>query len=290
MAPAAFEAYRPPPRPPAPPERPWWQTFGGWMSAAGWVVIVGTLALVVLLFVRGSREAGRRETEKTEVAREEEYRRRVNVWLADTSASAPVPERAGGPVPTSSRARRMWVISRMLVDRAVREREVMERHGVREDRSPAEWGTTRYAAYTASARAYPEVKAYLEGSAAALAELEKTSAAWMQERTAALARESGMPASEIRDIFPRDFAGGPLDRARLVDALLEMHRHLVRVDPRVHHGGANRQLWDREEDADRFEELLKKQNDAIAASHRARQTRLAVERAALSRAVEQADG
>jgi hypothetical protein len=256
------------------------------MTAAGWAVIVAVLAFIAVSFVRGSAEAGRRATETAEVAREQEHMRTVLAWVRDTSASTPAPGSAGRPLPTSDRAKRVWVISRMLEDRAVWERGVMQRHGVRGDRSPASWGTTRYAAYVANARAYPEVGAYLEGRAAAIEEIEKASAAWVEERTAALARESGIAAGEIRDIFPPDFTGGALDQARLVDAMLEMHRHLVRVDPRVHHAGANRQRWDREDDADRFEELLEKQNDAIAASRQARERRLAMERAALSRAIE----
>jgi hypothetical protein len=287
MAPVPLAAYRPaPPRPPARPERPWWRTLRGWGAAAGWAVIVAGLAFVVVLFVRGNAEAARRATETAEVAREEEYRRTVYGWIQDTSSTAPVPDRAGHPVPTSGRAKRMWVISRMLVDRAVREREILARHGVGEDRSPADWGPARYSAYVSSARAYPAVRAYLEGSAAAIAELERTSAAWMEERTAALARESGIPARAIRDLLPPDFAGVAPGRARRVDAMLEMHRHLVRVDPRVHHAGANRQLWEREDDSDRFEELLEKQNDAIAAADRGRVRKNAMERATLSRAIE----
>lgn len=280
MAPAPHAAYRPaPPRPPE-PERPWWKTASGWLTAAGWAVIVAGGVLFALFVVRANAAADRRAAEEAEVAREEEHRREVDAWLRDTSASAPVPESAGRPVPTSAGAKRMWVINRMLVDRSVWEREVMKRHGVEDDKPPpVDWGLSRYTAYVANARAHPEVGTYLEGRAAAIAEIEKTSAAWVEERTAALARESGMPASEIRDIFPRDFAGAALDEARKVNAMLEIHRHLVRVDPRVQHGGGNRLRWEREDDADRFEELLAKQNDAVAASNQARVRRLARERA-----------
>lgn len=286
MAPVSHAAYRPapprpaPPRPPEEPERP------RWLTAAGWAAAVAGCVLFALFLFRASAAADRRAAEEAEIAREEEHRRKVDAWIQDTSANAPVPESAGRPVPTSDRAKQMWVISRMLVDRSLWEREVVERHGARDDRSPAAWGTPRYVAYVANARAYPEVGTYLEGRAAAIAELEKTSAAWVEERTAALARESGMPVSEIRDIFPRDFAGVARDEAPEVDAMLEIHRHLVRVDPRVQHGGGNRLLWEREDDARRFEELLAKQNDAVAASNQARVRRLARERAALSRVIE----
>lgn len=283
MAPAALPAYRPAPRPPAPPERPWWRTVGGWMSAAGWTVIVGALALLAFSFVRGSMEAGRRETEKAEVAREEEYRRRVNVYVQDTSANAAVPERAGLSVPASDRARRMWVVSRMLVDRSSREREILERHGVRRTMSMTTWLTPRY---QADARAFPEVGRYLEGRAAATAEIRKTSAAWMEERTAALARESGMPVQEIRALFPPDFAGVTEEEARLDDVMLEFHRHFVRVDPRVHHAGGKELRFEREDDVHRGNELVVTVNAATAAADRARERRLAVERAALARAIE----
>ncbi|HEX8695514.1 MAG TPA: hypothetical protein VF746_24085 [Longimicrobium sp.] len=275
MAPVPHAAYRPAaPRPPEKPER------FGWATAAGWAVIVAGGVLFALFVFRANAAAERRAAEEVEVAREKEHRRKVDAWLRDTSASAPVPESAGRPVPTSDQAKRMWVINRMLVDRSVWEREVMERHGVEDDRPPpVDWGLSRYTAYVANARAHPEVGTYLEGRAAAIAEIEQTSAAWLEERIAALARESGMPASEIRDIFPRDFAGAARDQAREVNAMLEIHRHLVRVDPRVQHGGGVRLLWDREADARRFEELLAKQNDAVAASTQARARRLARDRA-----------
>jgi len=277
MAPAPA-AYRPaPPRPPEEPETP------RWLTAAGWVAVVAVCALFALFFFRASSAAGRRATEKAEVAREMEYLRRVDAWLQDTSASAPPPEGAGRRVPTSDRAKRMWAVGRMLVDRSTWEREVMERHGVRGNTPPAAWGTPRY---WGNARAFPEVGTYLEGRAAAIAEIDRTSAAWMAERTAALARESGMAAPEIRDLFPRDFAEVGFGEAQLADAMLEMHRHLVRVDPRVQHGEGNQLLWKREDDVRRAEELVAKLNDADAASKRARVRRLARERAAITRAIE----
>lgn len=253
------------------------------MSAAGWAVVVGALALLVIWFVRGSMEAGRRETEKAEVAREEEYRRSVNVYVQDTSANAAVPGRAGHPVPTSGRAKRMWVVSRMLVDRSSREREILERHGVRGTMSMTTWLTPRY---QADARDFPEVGRYLEGRAAATAEIRKTSAAWMEERTAALARESGMPVQEIRALFPADFAGVTEEEARLEEVTLEFHRHFVRVDPRVHHAGGKELRFEREDDVRRGNELVVTLNAASAAADRARERRLAVERAALARAIE----
>lgn len=282
MAPVSLGAYRPaPPRPPE-PARPWWRTVGGWMNAAGWGVIVGVCVLLAVAFVRGSAAAGRRATEKAEVAREEEYMRRVDAWVQDTSANAAVPDSAARPVPTSPRAKRMWVISRMLVDREVWEREVMQRHGVRGRGSPAEWETARY---QASARDYPAVGRYLEGRVAAIVEIEKTSAAWMEERIAALARESGMPGGEIRGMLPRDFAGVTPEERREADVMLEVHRHYVRMDPRVRSGGGDQLLYQREEDMRRTNELVAKLHDAYAAAHQARASRLARDRA-LSRAIE----
>jgi hypothetical protein len=254
------------------PERP------GWVTAAGWVAVAALCALIALFLFRSSQAAGRRATEKDEVAREEEHMRRVLAWLPDTLASTPVPE--SPPAPTSPRAKRMWVSSRMLKERKVWDREVMRRHGVRSFNPPAAWGTPRY---WANARTYPEVGTYVEGRAAMMAEIEKTSAAWMEARTAALARESGLPAREIRDLFPRDFAGALLDEARLADAMLQMHRQLVRIDPRVHHAGGNQLRYEREDDFQRVQELIAKLNEATASFRQARARRNAAEGAVLSR-------
>lgn len=276
IAPAAVApaAYRPvPPRPPQEPER-----SGGWRTAAGWAAVVGLCAFLGLFLFRLSAEADQRAVEKEEVAREVEHFRQVNAWMQDTSSTAPAPETAGWAVPTSARARRMWVISRMLVDRSVWEREVGERHGVKGLSAPAAWATPPY---WANARSHPEVGRYVEGRVATLAEMEKTADAWMEARTAALARESGMPAAEIRAIFPRDFARAALDDARLADVMLELHRLAVRMDPRVHHGGGNQLLWDREDDVSRFDALLDTLNAAAAQSRQAQARRNSSELAAL---------
>jgi hypothetical protein len=283
MGPVSYAAYRPaPPRPPE-PERPWWRTAGGWGNAAGWAVIVGVLALVVLAFVRGSAEAGRRKVEQAEVVREQEYIRVVNAWLQDTTATAPPSQSANRPVPTSARAKRMWVISRMLVDRSLWEREIMERHGVKGYRSPAAWDSTRY---QASARSYPQVGRYVEGRVAAVAEIQKTSAAWMEERVAALARESGMTPQEIRDLFPSDFAGVTAEEVRLAEVMLQVHRHYVEMDPRVRHAGGEQLLYQRADDIRRSDQIVAKMHAANAAANQARQRKLDNERAALARAME----
>lgn len=280
MSPVSLAAYRPaPPRPPE-PQRPWWRTVGGWGNAAGWVLILGVLALVAVAFVRGSAAAGERKVEKAEVAREEEHIRKVFVWMQDTLTWASVPDSARRPAPTTGRAKRMWAISQMLVDRRAWERQVMERHGVRAYTPPAEMGTVRY---QANARDYPAVGRYLEGRAAAIAEIKKTSAAWVEERTAALARESGLPASEIRGLFPPEFGGRAADDALHVNAMLEFHRYHVRVDPRVRPGGGDMLSWQREEDAHRARELAQQVNTAAVFSRQAREQRIANEKAAYSR-------
>ena len=280
MAPVPHAAYRPapPPRPAA--EEP---KLPRLLTAVGWVAIAAGCALFAFFFFRGAAASGRRATEKAEVAREVEHMRRVDAWMRDTSANAPVPDSAGRPVPTSDRAKRMWVVSRMLVDRAVWEREVMQRHGAGGYSPPAAWSTPRY---WANAGAYPEVRTYLEGRVAAIAEIEKTSAAWVEARTAALARESGMSAREVRDLFPPDFGAAALDEARLAKARLEIHRDLVRMDPQVHHGGGNQLRYDREDDYHRVDALLAKLNDASAYARQARERRVAGEVAALSRVFE----
>lgn len=283
MAPVSPAAYRPAPRRPPQPERPWWRTVGGWTNAAGWAVLVTGCALFALFVVRATLEGRRQATEKAEVAQEQVYMRKVAAWLRDTAANTPVPDGGGRPVPTSNRAKRMWVITRMLVDRSVWEREVMKRHGVEGYLSPPAWETPRY---QANARDYPEVETYLEGRVAAVAEIEKTSSARMDERTAALARESGMPTQKIRELFPRDFAGVTGEEARLADVMLEVHRHYARMDPRVRYAGGSQLLYEREEDVRRTHAIVAKLHDANAAANQAHARRLADERAAFSRAIE----
>lgn len=277
-APAPAAAYRPAPRRPQEPERPWWRTAGGWMTAAGWMVIVAACLLFARSAVRASAAADRRKAEEAEVAREQQHLRAVLTWVRDTSASAPVPESAGRPVPASDPAKRMWVISRMLVDRSVWEREIMKRHGADGTMRMQAWLTRRY---QANARAYPAVGKYLEGRVAAITEIEKTFAAWMEARVAALARESGMSAGEVREILPPDFGSRASADAAEAAAMLEVHRHLVRVDPRVRDAGDDLPRWEREEDWRRMEELGDRLNEAIAASDQARGRNLAMERALL---------
>jgi hypothetical protein len=275
VAPVSPAPYPPAPRrPPEEPERP------GWLTAVGWVVVVALCGLFALFFFRASSEADGRATERKEVAQEQEHMLRAIAWMQDTSANAPLPESAGRPAPTSDLGKRMWVVNRTLVDAAAWEREVMARHGVRSRTPPAAWWAPRY---IANARAFPEVERYLEGRVAAIAEIEKTSAAWAEERIAALARETGMPASEVRGIFPRDFVGVAADEARQADALLQVHRYLVRVGPRVHPAAGNQQGWEREEELRRFEELVAKTNDAAAYFRRARSSRVDRQVAALNR-------
>jgi hypothetical protein len=280
MAPVPYGAYRPaPPRPPE-PERPWWQTVSGWESAAGWVAIVGVLALIAVAFVRGSARAGERKVEQAEMALEGAHFRKVFAMMQDTLPNAPALDTTARPVPTSDRAKRVWVINRMLVDRWAWERAVMRRHGVRGARPPRVMETAHY---QATARAYPEVERDLEGRVAAIAEIEKTSSAWVQERTAALTRELGMPVQEIRDLFPPGFGGMASDEAGYVNALLAIHRHWVRVDPRVRPGGGDMLNWQSEEEARRANQLAVEVNAAANFSRQARQSRLAQEVAAVNR-------
>ncbi|HEU4884949.1 MAG TPA: zinc ribbon domain-containing protein [Longimicrobium sp.] len=281
MAPVPYAVRPAPPRPPE-PERPWWRTVGGWGSAIGWAAIVGVCVLIAVAFVRGSAESGRRKTEKAEVRREEEHLRRVFVWTQDTTWAI-IPDSGRRPVPTTEGAKRIWVISQMLLDRWAWERQVMERHGVSGDTTPTVMGTTRY---QGNARDYPQVGAYLEGRAAAIAEIEKASAGWVQERMAALARESGLPAGEVRGLFPTDFGGKAADDARHVNAMLEIHRHYVRVDPRVSPSGSEMLTWQREDEARRAHELATRVNAAANDARQARARRITSEQAAFSRVVQ----
>lgn len=274
MAPAIPVAYRPPPpRLPEPPERTSWLTIAGWVAGAGLCV------LIALFLFRMSGAVDLAATEAAEVEREEDHLVKVNSWMRDTSASATVPETAGRPVPTSDRAKRMWVISRMLVEAPLWEREVMKRHGAR-NRPPEAWGTSRY---WANARSYPEVGTYVERRAAAIAEIEKTSAAWFDERVAALARESGLSPEEVRGIFPPGYGGAAADEAQRANTMLEIHRYLVRVDPRVHHAGGTELRYEREEDVRRFRELLGKLDAVGDQFLQARERRVQEEVAAFSR-------
>jgi hypothetical protein len=218
-------------------------------------------------------------TQESEVKREMEHLHLVSAWLQDTSSTTPPPG-AGRRAPTSDEAKRLWVVGRLLVEGSVWRREVLDRHGVAQ--VPAGLGTARY---TADARAYPAVEKYLESSVAAIAEIEKTSAAWMDGRVAALARESGLPEQEIRDIFPVDFVRTARGDGRLADAQLELHRHLVRIDPRVHHAGGNQMRFEREDDVRRLQALETRLNDAMAFAERARAEKLSRERAALPRVI-----
>lgn len=273
-APASYAGFRPaPPLRPQEPERP------RWLTAAGWAAAVAVCGIFALFLFRLSTAADQNAAAEVEMAREQEHMVKVVRWMQDTSSTVPAPASAGRPVPASDLPKRLWAISRMLVDVRVWEREVMERHGAGNGRPPAAWWTP---GYVASARAHPEVGTYLEGRAAAIAEIEKTSAAWLEERTAALARESGLPASEIRGIFPGAFVGVASDEARMTDAMLRMHRHLVRVDPRVRPAAGDRQLWEREEDYRRFETLAEMLNDATASFQQARGKRVDEQVAALN--------
>lgn len=277
VAPVPVAAPRPlPPRPPAQPERPRWR------SAVDWGILVAVCLVVGTFFFRLSRDADRAGTEKKEVAREREHLLAVSAWTQDTSSTRPPPESAGRPVPTSAAAKRMWVLGRMVVDGSVWRQEIMKRHGVKGDNPPAAWTTSEY---LGNARAYPEVARYVEGRVAAIAEIEKTAAAWTEERVSALARESGMPAAEIRAIFPSDYVREAPGEARLADALLAMHRHMVRVDPRVHHAGGNELRWQSEDDLRRFQDLLTKLNDAVTTAAQARNAKTAAEAAAISRLI-----
>jgi hypothetical protein len=261
-APPVNTVYRPaPPRPPE-PERPWWRTGGGWATAAGWAAVVALAAFAGLFVFRLSGEADQKAAAEAEVVREVEHYLEVDAWTRDTSFNAAVPGGARRPVPTSDEAKRMWVMNRMLVDRRVREREIEERHGVRNRRLPEAFETPRY---QANARSYPEVGRYLEGRAAALAEMEKTSAAWTEERISALARESGVPAGEIRELLPPGFAGAAPGEERVMAAMLELHRHLVRVDPRLESAGGNMLRAELEDDLRRLHALAGKVQEAAFA-------------------------
>ena len=273
--PAPLAAYQP--RPPE-PERPWWKTGSGWGTAAGWLVLLAVCGLIALVAFRASSAADRRKTEGAEVAREMEHLLTANAWIRDTTDSAPMPDSAGWPVPTSQRARRMWVVSRMLVERTRWEREVMRRHGVRPSPPPS-WNTPHY---RANARAYPQVGRSLESRVAAMRELEKNSAAWMEARIAALARESGMPAAEIRGMFPADFARRAPGETEVAEAMLELHRSLVRMDPRVRPAGGRMLSYESEADLRRVQELEGRLRDAVNAAIQGRHAKAAEETNALS--------
>jgi len=265
-------AYRPPP--PRPPQEP---EGSPWRTAAGWVFLMAVLAFGGTFFYRvsaGMDQAARAEAEMVE---EDEHVRRAAAWVQDTLPS-PVPE--SGPVPTSDVAKRMWVIRRMLVDRTVWEREVAERHGIKSFSLPTVWNSPDF---QANARAYPEMTRYVNGRVAVAAEIQKTSARWIDERTAALARESGVPAAEIAAIFPRDGGGVPEADARVADAMMKAHRHLLDMDPRVEPAGGDRLSYDRKDDMLRIHDLMRQLNEAMEIANEAREQRLASEFSAIPR-------
>ena len=276
-APGPAAAYRPlPPRPPAKPER------SGWWTAAGWGAALAGCVLFGLLLIGWAAEIDRRvAAEKAELARDEEHLRKVIAWARDTSDAGPLPGGAGRPAPTSDRAKRAWVIGRMLEDEWVWKQGILVRHGADPLEPPRAWGTARY---QANARSYPEVGRHLEGRVAALAEIEGSAAAWLEEHAAALERESGMPAREIRSFFSRDFGRVPEDQTRAADAMLEIHRHFVRVDPRVRYeAGTGRVLFASRDELRRTEELAAKLRSAMDDWKRAEEKRTAEGVAALYR-------
>ena len=264
VASAPVAAYRPPP--PRPAEKP---EGSVWRTAAGWVFLLAVLAVGGNFFYRLSTEADQQAAAEEEMEREHELVRTTLAWVQDTLPTTPAPE--SGPVPTSPLAKRMWVIRRMLVDRAVWEREIRARHGASSFSPPPAWNSAHY---QANARSYPAVRKYVEGRAAAAAEIQKASPTWMDERTAALAKESGMPAPQIATIFPRDHGDVPVQDARLADAMMNVHRHLVNMDPRVRPGGGDQLLFEREEDAIRFNDLVIAMHVAAQSANEARERRM----------------
>ncbi len=273
VAPVPVVAHRPlPPRPPPPPPRPWWR------SAAEWTVLVAVCVLIGTFLYRHFNTVAQQATEEEEVKREMEHLVRVGVWAQDTTGNAPVPESAGRPVPTSARAKRIWVVSRISVDATLWRNAILKRHGVRSNRLPAAWVTGEY---QANARAHPEVGMQLEGRIAAIREIEKAAGGWVEERILAVSRESGLPAGEIRQFFRSDYVQMSPGELPLAQALLDMHRHLVRIDPRVHHEGGNELRFEREEDVRRFLQLEKAMRDAQVAAARARQAKGAADARAL---------
>lgn len=247
------QAYRPASaRPPEKPDR------FQWLTAVGWVMLAGLGVLVALFIYRAAAAGNRRAVEQAEMAREQEHFGKVIAWLQDTAATVTPPDSGSRPVPTSAGAKRVWVASRMLVDLMVREREVLRRHGVETNQPPNWWKPD----YVSNARSYSHLGRYLEGHKAAIAELDASFAGWMQARAAALASASGMTAREILDLFPDDFRGVARVNAEVAEAMLAIHRHLVRVDPRVHPAPNNQQGWERESDLQRMEELVEALNAA----------------------------
>jgi len=276
VAPAPVVAHRPlPPRPPPPPPRPWWR------SAAEWTVLVAVCVLVGTFLYRQFNTAAQHATEEEEVKREMEHLNRVAVWAQDTTGYAPAPESAGRPVPTSARAKRIWVVNRISVDVTLWRREIMKRHGVKSHGLPPGWLTVRY---RANARAHPEVARDLEGRIAASVEIETAAGAWVEKRIVALSRESGLPAREIRQFYRSDLVHMSPGEVPMAQAMLAMHRFLVSIDPRVHHDGENEMRFDREEDLRRFVQLQEEVRDASFAAARVRQAKGATDARALTRA------
>lgn len=263
-----------PPRPPPPPPRPWWRT------AVDWAILVAVCAVVGTFFHRLYANSARAATEKAEVAREMEHLIDLDAWERDTTRNARLPESVNRPVPTSPRAKRIWVVSKMTVDGTVWRREVMKRHGLEREKMIAAWETGQY---QANARAHPQVGKHLQARLAAVTEIEKTAAAWTEERIAALARESGLPASEIRDIVPPKPVHPVPGEVRLAEVMLELHRHLVRIDPRVSYAGGDQLLFQSKEDVRRFQELTRAAREALNAVVRGRQAKAAAQAAAFNR-------
>lgn len=268
-------AYRPPP--PRPPQEP---EGSSWRTAAGWVLLLAVLAVCGIFFYRVSGAIDQHALAEAEVEREHEQVLTALAWVQDTLPTTPAPD--SGPMPTTPVAKRMWVIRRMEVARAVWEREIRARHGASGFNPPAPWPSVQY---QGNARSRPALAKWFEGRLAAASEIRQASAAWIDERTAALAKESGMPAAEIAAIFPRDHGGVPEAEAKLADAFLEVHRHLVDADPWVRPGEGHSLAYQREDDLLRYNELAQKLDEAARATSQARARRITTVVAALPRAI-----
>lgn len=281
MAPLSYAVYRPAPPRPEVPERRWWRTVGGWFNAASWVGLVavgGFLAFVIVTQGTAAdrraieeKEAARvRAVEEEEVVRETMHLRRVTAWLQNSPAQGPTPDSSGRPVPTSDRAKRMWVVNRMLVDGAVWRQGILERHGVGGANPLEAMDPAALARYAVDARRYPKLGAYVNDRAAAVAEIQRSYDAWTEEYVATLAQEAGLPVEEVRLLLPQGMIGVTSEEVWESNALLNRHRHLIRIDPRAHHAGGRKMGFERREDLRRLHELQAEVNEATVASKRAR--------------------
>jgi hypothetical protein len=186
------------------------------------------LALMSFLGKMGSMEA----VEETEVQFAAMQR-----W-ADSLEIANLAEEDAPPQTTEARV--AWVARMAMQDMAEHVRARQQAHGIHGDTFPGAWGT---AEYLANARAHPEIREYFTRYRAFIQELDSTEMTMLRDRTEFRMLQSGLRGQAFdgiragiqtsTDSLSDEVRKRSIDELAWVNAGLELHDFLVRVDPRV---------------------------------------------------------